>query len=56
MTERHFERHYGELRCRRYLFDAAGTADLGPRPEGAPPERPASRPERVIGERSERPQ
>lgn len=36
MSERPFERHYGELRCRRYLFDPAPAAPQAPRAEGAP--------------------
>jgi hypothetical protein len=38
MSERPFERHYGELRCRRYLFDPAPVpvAPQASRPEGAP--------------------
>ena len=50
------ERHYGELRCRRYLFDAVEAADPTPRPEGLPPEAPASRPGRPAAAPAERPQ
>jgi hypothetical protein len=52
MNERPFERHYGELRCRRYLFDPAPEIDQTPRPEGVPPA-PASSP-RPGADRSER--
>ena len=61
MSERPFERHYGALRCRRYLFDPVVAADQAPRPEGVPPEPPAQEPlrsaaERPIVEHMERPQ
>jgi len=56
MNERPFERHYGELRCRRYLFDPVPEADQAPRPEGAPPKRPASAPEGPGRDRAGRPQ
>ena len=52
MSERPFERHYGELRCRRYLFDPAPVVEAAPRPEGAPAAPPAA-PSR---DRPERPQ
>jgi hypothetical protein len=56
MNERPFERHYGELRCRRYLFDTvAEPADQTPRPEGLPPKRPAASPRPPAG-RTDRPQ
>jgi hypothetical protein len=56
MNERPFERHYGELRCRRYLFDPAVEPDPAPRPEGVPPERPAQASPRSSEGRGERPQ
>lgn len=56
MSERPFERHYGELRCRRYLFDPVLERDQAPRPEGLPPGRPASAPTCPGRDRAERPQ
>lgn len=56
MSERPFERHYGELRCRRYLFDP-----VYPKAPPQPPEvkatvRPASSPPRATSDGAERPQ
>lgn len=56
MNERPFERHYGELRCRRYLFEPAPEADQTPRPEGVLPKRHAPPPTHSGAERPERPQ
>ena len=56
MTERPFERHYGELRCRRYLFDPVYPKDQPELPEAKTPVRPASPPPRATGPGAERPQ
>lgn len=56
MTERPFERHYGELRCRRYLFDPVYAKAQPDLPELTPSDRPAPLPPRAPGDGVERPQ
>jgi hypothetical protein len=56
MTERPFERHYGELRCRRYLFDPVYPKDGPELPEPKVQARPASPAPRAPGDVAERPQ
>ena len=58
MSERPFERRYGELRCRRYLFDPVypkAQPDLAEAPAPAPG-RSATQPPRATGDGVERPQ
>lgn len=57
MNERPFERHYGELRCRRYLFDPVYPKAQSEPPEAKAPARSASPSvPRASGDVAERPQ